>query len=84
MPYKITEPASLKKFVPSPVIIPSLLYSKADDVTLWAKPVVGIIKPHFALTTKLSNLPIAVSKHAKNIIVNANHAQESALHHSAL
>ena len=68
----ITEPANLNILAPIPVTNPSFLYSKAVLIIAWAKPVIGIIRPHFANFTHLSKKPKAVNKQPKNITLNSS------------
>ena len=45
VPYKITGPAIVKIFAPTPSTNPSVLHSKAGDTTEFAKPVIGTSVP---------------------------------------
>lgn len=78
-PYSITVPANLNMFAPIPRTRPSFLYSSADEVIEWAKPVIGIINADFTLVTNRSNTPTAVNIEAIVMRVNITRTPDSFL-----
>jgi hypothetical protein len=69
VPYRITGPATLKIFVPTPRIKPSPFVSTAQEETALAKPVIGTSVPAPANLAILSKTPIPVRRAVTKISV---------------